>query len=592
MNAHLLAIALGPVQEFIAQARRTRDLWFGSHLLSELARAAAKELVKGGAQLIFPSLNHGDPELLPCLGTLRPNGEPPHNISNKLLAEVPAGVDPAQLARAVREAIAAFWRDQIAADVKTRCRGLLADGIDQTWQEQIDSFVEFTAAWAPLDSYQAALNRVEAAIAARKNLREFSQWVNQREGVPKSSLDGARESVLAEPDKRDPDLVKRYRIAEGEQLDAVGLVKRAGGDPKQFVPVINVALSSWLATAAELIPDKLEAAKKASAQIGLGRVYRRDLPCAAVFPYDASIFLPSRWEPVFQEQGLAGDPHEWGREVVRPILQTLGDPYPYVACLVADGDRMGKTLQALDSPDKHRRFSAAVAEFASKAREIVERKHSGVLIYSGGDDVLAFVPLRDSLGCAETLRLAFGDVMQRASGICGLSEDSRPTLSVGIGVGHVLESMGHLLELGRAAEREAKKHRNSLAVVVEKRSGGKRVWSASWEEDPVGRLIGDIDVLSRHLSTRKVYELAAILRGLPDKHISDPKSEWVEVLCQEVRRSLSRVGEARVEPDAVGLHLDEERTYEKLHERVSGWVNRMLIAMVIARGIPNRHSEA
>ena len=45
MSGHLLLVTIGPVQEFIAQARRTRDLWYGSHLLSELARAGARALV-------------------------------------------------------------------------------------------------------------------------------------------------------------------------------------------------------------------------------------------------------------------------------------------------------------------------------------------------------------------------------------------------------------------------------------------------------------------------------------------------------------------------------------------------------------------
>jgi hypothetical protein len=34
--SYLLAISVGPVQEFIVAARRTRDLWFGSYLLSVL----------------------------------------------------------------------------------------------------------------------------------------------------------------------------------------------------------------------------------------------------------------------------------------------------------------------------------------------------------------------------------------------------------------------------------------------------------------------------------------------------------------------------------------------------------------------------
>ncbi len=48
MSGHLLAVTVGPVQDFIAAARRTRDLWFGSYLLSEISKAAAKAVRKHG----------------------------------------------------------------------------------------------------------------------------------------------------------------------------------------------------------------------------------------------------------------------------------------------------------------------------------------------------------------------------------------------------------------------------------------------------------------------------------------------------------------------------------------------------------------
>ncbi len=117
MTAHLLLVTLGPVQDFIAQARRTRDLWYGSHLLSELGRAAARALVDGGAKLIFPALQAGDPQLVACLAPLRDGTTPPQNIANKLLAEVPEGTDPQQLAKAARKAVADYWRDEVAAPV-------------------------------------------------------------------------------------------------------------------------------------------------------------------------------------------------------------------------------------------------------------------------------------------------------------------------------------------------------------------------------------------------------------------------------------------------------------------------------------------
>src|SRR5438874_654681 len=47
----MLLFSLGPVQIFIAQARKTRDLWLGSYLLSMLMEAGMQDIKN---QLIFP----------------------------------------------------------------------------------------------------------------------------------------------------------------------------------------------------------------------------------------------------------------------------------------------------------------------------------------------------------------------------------------------------------------------------------------------------------------------------------------------------------------------------------------------------------
>ena len=54
----LLAISLGPVQDFIAAARSTSDLWAGSHLLSRLAWEAMKVICEalGPEAIVFPRL--------------------------------------------------------------------------------------------------------------------------------------------------------------------------------------------------------------------------------------------------------------------------------------------------------------------------------------------------------------------------------------------------------------------------------------------------------------------------------------------------------------------------------------------------------
>jgi len=600
MSSHLLLVTLGPVQDFIAQARRTRDLWYGSHLLSELSRAAARALVKGGALLVFPALERNDPELDPCPKPLRPNDSPPLAIANKLLAEVPEGVDPAHLARTVRHEIQRFWKEDVAAPVKQGCRGLLAHDIDAAWDEQIETFLEFAATWAPAGAgYESARTAGEQAIAGRKNLRDFTPWKHVRQAVPKSSLDGGRETVLARRKARDARLALRYRIADAEQLDAVGLVKRAGGKPDQFVPVVNVALGSWVARATAEAGAEIEALRKACLAAGLSRVQRPDLPVAKDFPFDASILLPSRWKAVFEEQGLTGEAEAWGRENVGPLHRQLGEPYPYVACLAADGDRMGRAIERLGllgGAGAHRKLSRALARFASDARRLVEQEHRGSLVYAGGDDVLGFLPVPETLACTDALRDAFARALAEA---CDpLPESERPTLSAGIGIGHVMESMGELLALGREAERLAKQgrdgepDRNALAVVVDKRSGGRSTWRARWdvwEGGPANRLRADADLLAERLPSRKLYEIARTLRRMPEAADGAPAS-WSRALAREVRRSLGRIhgGADTPSPEDLGLDLDADAAYARVHGHVRRWVERMLVARTLAMAVPGR----
>src|SRR5665811_1232052 len=54
-DACLLKLQIGPVQEFIAQARSTRDLWSGSYLLSWLMAAGIRKLRSSGGELVFPN---------------------------------------------------------------------------------------------------------------------------------------------------------------------------------------------------------------------------------------------------------------------------------------------------------------------------------------------------------------------------------------------------------------------------------------------------------------------------------------------------------------------------------------------------------
>ncbi len=93
MTDNLVIFTLGPIQDLIASARRSRDLWYGSWLLSDLSRTAARTVADkhGLGALIFP--RPAKPAELEEKSEL--------GIANKIVAIVPGSPqDVAELIRA------------------------------------------------------------------------------------------------------------------------------------------------------------------------------------------------------------------------------------------------------------------------------------------------------------------------------------------------------------------------------------------------------------------------------------------------------------------------------------------------------------
>jgi CRISPR-associated protein Cmr2 len=348
MSDHLLLMSIGPVQEFIAQARRMRDLWFGSHVLSEVSMAAATALVDRGATLIFPALDAGDPRLQPCDELRHADGTPAYNVANKLLALVPG--DPAPVAEHAEQQARQRLINWGLKTLEKR-RALVDPAAHDSASEQLETLLRVQAVWTPWSAddeqaYEHAREELEAELAARKTLHAFSPWARQRGGVHKSSLDGARETVLLQSN-RTGKAWQRHRIGLREQLDAVGLLKRAGGNPEQFVPIPTIGLAAWIEAAKRDRPDEFAALVSACEERKLPRV-RRDEPWVQALPHDAQLLLPERWVPHLSEHGMgAEEAASFGRGHVQPLLARMREPYPYVACVVADGDRMGDAINIL-----------------------------------------------------------------------------------------------------------------------------------------------------------------------------------------------------------------------------------------------------
>jgi len=467
---YLLAISIGPVQEFIAAARRTRDLWYGSWLLSEISRSVAKAVEDAGGQLVFPADTTQE------------------SVANVVVAVLGEGANPRAVADQARQAAQTRWKQE-ADKARATVHPLIRDDL---WADQVDDVLEFYAAWAPLrDDYAEARRRVMRLLAGRKALRDFLP-ARGRALVPKSSLDGRRESVLKRPSdpcwERQVDEARKLRLRAGEQLDVVGITKRVGAGPRPYPSVSRIAADPWLRWLQKQRAADFQRLRESADALHARHPnvfhYLKGYPRYADFPYEGTVVYVSRHHEWLEE--AFGDITERDLEPIHAILDQLPEPQPYLAVLVADGDRMGATISELKTPETNREFSATLGAFATKVKEIVD-EHNGVLVYAGGDDVLAFLPLDRCVPCAAELSKAFSAVMGEFARSVGLQ--TQPTLSVGIAIGHFMEDLELLLEYAREAERQAKHpDRNGLAIQMRKRGGEPISIRYRWDESTDGLL--------------------------------------------------------------------------------------------------------
>ncbi len=487
MTRHLFLVTLGPVQEFIAAARRTRDLWFGSWLLSDLARVAAQQIAQSaGARLIFPAA-------LPASTTEA-------NVANKILAII--ATDPAalgnQITKAVQQRLEQLWqsaRSQIGGPID-----------DETALAQVNDLPEVY--WAAVElkddaDYAQARRQVEALMAARKATRDFAP-VTWGSNAPKSSIDGLRESVIPESaysrGKNDPHyqpkveaLYEQYRAGPAERLSGVDLLKRhaqpvelafASTSDVAVRPVLHrlaglaqaqAAWDQYFATLKEPISKRLDEERTALKRPVLGH-------------YDGGLLLESRLQELFTETSNGGNTGAMREQSSKALAEfyrrcNIEPPDPYYAILLADGDRMGATIDYQQTIDQHIELSRRLSAFAAQASHIIT-EHEGSLVYAGGDDVLALLPLHTLLQCAQALHNRFREVLNPANAAIRFTDAGghEPTLSVGIAIVHHLEPLSDALALARAAERAAKavKDKDALAIVLSKRSGADVTVRGRW----------------------------------------------------------------------------------------------------------------
>lgn len=569
MNSWLLEISLGPVQGFIAAARRSRDLWAGSYILSELVRAAAAKMIDQRAELIYP--------LAPRVQ--RENPQQDSNLSNILLARID-GVDE-EAVRAIASAVKQAARDRLASFADTAMRDWQGAGValrNDLWKSQVADAIEAYAAWAAIPAvgeggrpaYRVAYDNLKQALAARKNTRDFAPMfatdaADKGAGVPKCSFDGLRESVLPNERQQFP---PRFGLSRGEQLDALGCIKRVVGRTERFTALSRFAADGWL--------KKLDAEKRRELAGAYERLVSDDVALATrssgsggagVFPYDGGLLFSERYDIAARDcQGNAAAITALADlgKVLRPLWKRYGRPCPYGVLLIADGDRMGRFVDQSQSAADHQRVSDAVAAFADRVPQLA-RDFGGQCVFAGGEDLTVFLPLAAVVDSAFALHEAFTTAM--AAVVADLARDdadARPTLRVGAAICHVLEPLGVIRQRAAAAEKFAKGEAgspaqgNALGLKLHIRSGHEIGLRLRFD-DAAGRAAlaaWQAAYTQRHLPGRLAYDTRAIALHCRATGAS------TGVAAGEFRRLLDRArqgGGAEKIDDELRKQLDERR---------------------------------
>ena len=286
------------------------------------------------------------------------------------------------------------------------------------------------------------------------------------------------------------------------------------------------------------------------------------------------------------------------------LKNKVGKPNSYYALIYLDGDNMGRWLSGellpeigsaynsetwdnlprsfrehlrdrsprkILTPAIHASISNALRNYSIEfVRGIVEEEHLGKLIYAGGDDVLAFVNLRDLLDVMWKLRFAFSGQVRIENGQIVVSYENQTgfvekggvyyltmgvnaTASMGVVIAHYKEPLkiviNKVFEMGKKAK--ANSGKDSFSILLMKKSGEMRVTTYKWKY--VGSSTSDtlqtIDVIKRardamydenerYISHRFIQRLKREFIRLKDEEGHLVSSE--EVFNNELHRLISR----------------------------------------------------
>jgi CRISPR-associated protein Cmr2 len=468
-NQYLFLFTIGPVQSFIAQARKSRDLYAGSKILSELIETGLKKVkeLDTNSKIIFPN------EDIP-------------SKPNRFIAKVTVE-NIKDFAQEIKSVVENKFKNY-AKNAYSNVFGSLR--LTPEIKKQLTTFLDIHWTAIPLGNYNEDFNSLENHLEAIKKFRNFSQL---DEVGRKCSLCGERNVHVYR--KKDKESKNKYPQEAFEIKDCSYLFNPGEG-------LCSVCFTK------RMFEVKKKISFESTADIAIADVVsflQNDIKGKEIYNFYKSYYNPILFDgQLLFKENLNIDyfeKHGLGISSIQNLKHNIPDAYmkgknflkensliitPYNVAISFDGDSMGEHLSGKYLKDRnkmkeyHFLLSSSLGILAGKVNKYFDSNESiGQAIYAGGDDFFGFINIRNLFSTLKKIHELFEEnVNDKVNNFI----TNKLTFSAGIVITHYKTPLSEVLSWTIKSEKQAKdlEGKDGYCFTILKHSGEINSFKMKW----------------------------------------------------------------------------------------------------------------
>lgn len=236
------------------------------------------------------------------------------------------------------------------------------------------------------------------------------------------------------------------------------------------------------------------------------------------------------------------------------------------------------------TPAIHAAISESLGDFSIYGVASIVKKYEGKLIYAGGDDVCAVLPVENVLNAAEEISNYYKSTFKLITSkngninITDIPERFKPSpgkLSLNLGKGegisisagalicHHKADLTHMIrDAHNLLDKKAKDEggRNAIAIQLKKRSGGDRFFICKWDDkERLKAFLSIQNKMGEEMSRSLAYRLAKLKDGMEaiNNLKGYQKSEKDDLVKKFILKQLDRSGKESKEKDDIAENVSK-----------------------------------